>query len=128
MKELTILMRKTLIESLVIDTNSNEKCSNSDNKSYASQCKCVEKLIGCCLISGLYIPAPSKKKYHLDNRRNPKNLSMNTIDQNKDKDIYNWKVEHTLSIENLFMKSSLKKSFSTLLLRSNSLTNEYRLE
>lgn len=111
MKKLVILMRNILIESLVIDTNSNEKCSHSDNKSYTRQSKCVEKLIRYALIRRLYIPASSQEKNCLNNRRNSKNFSMNTIDQNEDKDIYNWKVEHAFSIENLFMKSSVKEEF-----------------
>ncbi len=92
-------MRKVLIESFVIDTDSSEKCSNSDDKSYTCKCEWIEKLIRKCLICRIYIPASSKIEYHLNNQCNPKNLSMDTIDQNKDKNIYQRNVEHAQIIE-----------------------------
>ncbi len=83
----------------MIDANSSEKCSNSDDKSYTRKCEWIEKLIGKCLICRIYIPASSKKEDCLNTECNPKNLSMDTIDQNKDKNIYQRKVEHAQIIE-----------------------------
>ncbi len=102
-------MAHIFVETLMIDTDSEEKCSNSYDKPYSCKCKCIEKLIVKSLIHGIYIPAPSEKKNRLDSKSDPENPPMDTIDEDKDKNIDQRKVEHRSSIGE--EKGKSKESF-----------------
>ncbi len=68
----------------MIEADSKEKSSNSDDKSKACKSEIVEKLIGYKLISILYIVDATNIEHDLDKTNNPKYRSMYSIDQYKE--------------------------------------------
>ena len=75
-----------------------EKCCHTDDESYASKTQVIEDLVRDELIGRLDIPNPADIEYRLDRCSNPKYPSMDSVDQDEKKNIYEWKKCHASSI------------------------------
>ena len=85
----------------VIQCDSQEKSSHTDNKPKSRERKIVEKLITRILVYRLYIDYTTDIESNLDASYDPKYRSMYTIHKDQEKYIHQRKVEHTPSIEKL---------------------------
>ncbi len=95
------------IEVSMIDTDSKEKSSHSDDKSKSCKSEIVEKLIGRKLIRIFYIVDAPDIEHDLDKTDNPKYRSMYSIDQYKEQNIHQRKVEHSSQYRKTWNKSKI---------------------
>lgn len=80
---------------LMVEADRDKKCGDTDDESYASECQIVEDFVRDELIGRLDIPYPDDIEQRLEHCRDPKYRSMNSIDQDEKKYIYEREKCHT---------------------------------
>lgn len=93
------------IEVTVIQADGDKKSSYHQDKSDARQCEIVEELIARMAKWLLNIEHTSDICRDLQKRRDIKYPSMDTIEDNEENEIHEWKCEHIYSIGRLMRNS-----------------------